>query len=82
MKPDYSIFILIVFSPNPVVDDLYLQSLPQQSENKVEIFNMQGNKVLQFNNCNPCSVSTLASGVYVLSVTHNRVKKQTLFMKK
>ena len=72
----------IVFSPNPVVDDLYLQSLLQQGENKIEIFNMVGKQVLQFSNCNPCSVSTLASGVYVLSVTHNGVKKQTLFMKK
>lgn len=71
----------IVFSPNPVVDDLYLQSLPQQDENKVEIFNMAGKSVLQFSSCNPCSVRTLASGMYVLSVTQNGVKKLTLFIK-
>ncbi|HRG29343.1 MAG TPA: T9SS type A sorting domain-containing protein [Chitinophagales bacterium] len=71
----------IVFSPNPVVDDLYLQSLLQQDENKVEIFNMAGKSVLQSSSCNPCSVRTLASGMYVLSVTQNGVKKLTLFIK-
>ncbi len=72
----------IAFYPNPVIDNVFLQNLLSPSNYKVEIFSMTGAELLQLHNCNPCSIMSLSSGVYVLSITQNEMKQQNLIIKK
>lgn len=66
--------ISIVQYPNPVTDIIYFKDLPSNNT-QIEIFDLQGKRILktQLSNSNGVSVSFFPSGVYIYQLTHNKM---------
>ena len=62
----------IFYYPNPVTDRLYVQNLDKEKLQRIDIYNLVGQRVTSFGNIQNAvyeiNTSTLESGTYVLSV--------------
>jgi hypothetical protein len=68
--------------PNPTKDKLYISQLNEKS--RIEIYNLQGNLILQQNEIiqdSSIDVSDFQKGVYIVKIISNNVVKATSFIK-
>ena len=69
----------IFLYPNPASSELHISGL--QEVTNVSIFNMLGQKVLSTKTQNMINVSDLSTGMYVVTIDNNGVKKTMRFIK-
>ena len=70
---------LVEIYPNPVINTLYVR-FPYQNID-IEILNTTGQKLISTQS-QSLDVSSLASGIYILHLTHNEVTYKTKFIKR
>ena len=75
INPNANIFLY----PNPASSELHISGL--QEVTNVSIFNMLGQKVLSTKTQNMINVSDLSTGMYVVTIDNNGVKKTMRFIK-
>jgi len=75
INPNANIFLY----PNPASSELHISGL--QEVTNVSIFNMLGQKVLSTKTQNMINVSDLSTGMYVVTIENNGVKKTMRFIK-
>jgi subtilisin-like proprotein convertase family protein len=75
INPNTNIFLY----PNPASSELHISGL--QEVTNVSIFNMLGQKVLSTKTQNMVNVSDLSTGMYVVTIDNNGVKKTMRFIK-
>lgn len=69
----------IFLYPNPASSELHISGL--QEVTNVSVFNMLGQKVLSTKTQNMINVSDLSTGMYVVTIDNNGVKKTMRFIK-
>lgn len=77
---DFKPPVIIVY-PNPVIEKIHFKPIVGYQVFNIKIYNMLGENILQFGDCNPCDVTALPAGVYVMSVYNNYIKQQVQFLK-
>src|SRR5690554_4728118 len=71
--------------PNPVKDILTIEVPQTHSETSVELYNLLGQKIMEYNpvnNTEQIDVSGLAQGVYLLTIRQNGINKTVKIKKK
>jgi len=63
--------------PNPSSDYIYIENAEHEN-NKIEIFNSNGNKIMQFNNTYSIDIKNLNPGLYIIKCYNS---KKTSFLK-